>query len=169
MRAIATLSGMAAIADAVAKGETVNITHIAIGDGIWSPDENATSLQSERIKAPILEVQVIENNIRKISALAEGTEEFFISEIGVIGHHNGEDILLAITASENPIQWKPANQPVPLELLMHFAAFPEGSVTINATVNNNLSLLKPMVQQSLATIRNSRVAICNHLKNIEAI
>lgn len=165
METVATLVGMAAVADAVANGGTVQVTHIALGDGSWSPDETAIELFNELIRTPVLGAQQIENNIHKVSALAEGPEQFFIHEIGVIANHNGTDVLLAVAADVNAIQWKPANQRVPLELLLHFAAFPPGSVTINATINNNLSLLKPMAQQALANIRNSRVIIRNHLKN----
>lgn len=165
METVATLVGMAAVADAVANGGTVQVTHIALGDGSWSPDETAIELSNELIRTPVLGAQQIENNIHKVSALAEGPEQFFIHEIGVIANHNGTDVLLAVAADVNAIQWKPANQRVPLELLLHFAAFPPGSVTINATINNNLSLLKPMAQQALANIRNSRVIIRNHLKN----
>lgn len=165
METVATLVGMAAVADAVANGGTVQVTHIALGDGSWSPDETATELSNELIRTPVLGAQQIENNIHKVSALAEGPEQFFIHEIGVIANHNGTDVLLAVAADVNAIQWKPSNQRVPLELLLHFAAFPPGSVTINATINNNLSLLKAMAQQALANIRNSRVIIRNHLKN----
>ena len=165
METVATLVGMAAVADAVANGGTVQVTHIALGDGSWSPDETAIELSNELIRTPVLGAQQIENNIHKVSALAEGPEQFFIHEIGVIANHNGTDVLLAVAADVNAIQWKPSNQRVPLELLLHFAAFPPGSVTINATINNNLSLLKPMAQQALANIRNSRVIIRNHLKN----
>ncbi len=165
METVATLVGMAAVADAVANGGTVQVTHIALGDGSWSPDETAIELSNELIRTPVLGAQQIENNIHKVSALAEGPEQFFIHEIGVIANHNGTDVLLAVAADVNAIQWKPANQRVPLELLLHFAAFPPGSVTINATINNNLSLLKPLAQQALANIRNSRVIIRNHLKN----
>lgn len=166
METVATLVGMAAVADAVANGGTVQVTHIALGDGSWSPDETAIELSNELIRTPVLGAQQIENNIHKVSALAEGPEQFFIHEIGVIANHNGTDVLLAVAADVNAIQWKPANQRVPLELLLHFAAFPPGSVTINATINNNLSLLKPLAQQGLANIRNSRVIIRNHLKNV---
>ena len=166
METVATLVGMAAVADAVANGGTVQVTHIALGDGSWSPDETATELSNELIRTPVLGAQQIENNIHKVSALAEGPEQFFIHEIGVIANHNGTDVLLAVAADVNAIQWKPSNQRVPLELLLHFAAFPPGSVTINATINNNLSLLKPLAQQGLANIRNSRVIIRNHLKNV---
>ncbi len=165
MQTVATIAGMAAVADAVANGGTVQVTHIALGDGSWQPDENAIALFNERIRTPVLGAQAIENNIHKVSAFAEGAEEFFIHEIGVIASHNGTDVLLAVAADVNAIQWKPANQRVPLELLLHFAAFPPGSVTINATINNNLSLLKPLAQQALANIRNSRVIISNHLRN----
>lgn len=165
METVATLVGMAAVADAVANGGTVQVTHIALGDGSWSPDETAIELSNELIRTPVLGAQQIENNIHKVSALAEGPEQFFIHEIGVIANHNGTDVLLAVAADVNAIQWKPSNQRVPLELLLHFAAFPPGSVTINATINNNLSLLKPLAQQALANIRNSRVIIRNHLKN----
>lgn len=165
METVATLVGMAAVADAVANGGTVQVTHIALGDGSWSPDETAIELSNELIRTPVLGAQQIENNIHKVSALAEGPEQFFIHEIGVIANHNGTDVLLAVAADVSAIQWKPSNQRVPLELLLHFAAFPPGSVTINATINNNLSLLKPLAQQALANIRNSRVIIRNHLKN----
>jgi hypothetical protein len=166
MQTVATIAGMAAVADAVANGGTVQVTHIALGDGSWVPDENAIALLSEKIRTPVLGAQAIENNIHKVSAFAEGPTEFFIHEIGVIANHNGTDILLAVAADVNAIQWKPANQRVPLELLLHFAAFPPGSVTIDATINNNLSLLKPLAQQGLANIRNSRVIISNHLRNV---
>jgi len=166
METVATLVGMAAVADAVANGGTVQVTHIALGDGSWTPDETATALNNERIRTPVLGAQAIENNIHKVSAFAEGIEEFFIHEIGVIANHNGTDVLLAVAADVNAIQWKPSNQRVPLELLLHFAAFPPGSVTINAEINNNLSLLKPLAQQALASIRNSRVIVHNHLANV---
>ncbi|MCE3232495.1 MAG: tail fiber protein [Rickettsiaceae bacterium] len=169
MQTVATLAGMAAVADAVAHGGTVQVTHIALGDGSWTPDENATELQNELVRTQVLGAQQIENNIHKISALAEGPEQFFIHEIGVIASYNGTDVLLAVAADVNAIQWKPANQKVPLELLLHFAAFPPGSVTIDATINNNLSLLKPLMQQALANIRNSRIITRNHLKNLGAL
>jgi len=166
METLATLAGMAAVADAVATNSTISVTHIAIGDGVWTPDETATALNNERIRTPVLGAQQIEANIHKISAFAEGAPEFFIHEIGVIAKHNGNDVLLAVAADANAIQWKPANQRVPLELLLHFAAFPSGSVTIDATINNNLSLLKPLAQQALASIRNSRIIVQNHLTNV---
>lgn len=166
MEMIATLAGMAAVAEAVTGGGTVQVTHIALGDGSWIPDETATALNNERIRTVITSTQPIENNIHKISAFAEGVEEFFIHEIGIIANHNGNDVLLAIAADNNAIQWKPSNQRVPLELLLHFAAFPAGAVTISAQLNNNLSLLVPFMLQSLSIIRNSRILVKAHLTNI---
>lgn len=43
METLTTLVVMAAVADTIANGGNVQVTHIALGDGTWTPNENATN------------------------------------------------------------------------------------------------------------------------------
>lgn len=86
-KTIVTRAGMAKIASAVAARETINLTEMAFGDGGGSyPDitEDMESLVSQKYRAPINKIEVVDDTNIKVSRVIPPSEGgYYIREVGV--------------------------------------------------------------------------------------
>ncbi len=100
---IPTDVGLTAVLDAQSNGLQVTITHIAVGSGAWSPNNTATDLMAEEQRVPISASQVIPPNQLHLSALVDGTTEYWIREFGIIA----DGVLLAVWSDPTtPLAYK---------------------------------------------------------------
>lgn len=133
---VITTRGLASVFNAENNGIAAKITHIALGSNGRTPSRNELSLVSEQMRIPIADGERISDHQIHVTALADGTREFWVREIGFI-LDNGS--MLAVWADNNPLAYKSAEVPLLLAFDLVLEALPAQSVTVEGT-GANLSL-----------------------------
>lgn len=83
LQTIITDIGLDRVFNASNNGLQAQITHIALGDGSYSPDAGATALVNERQRVPVADTERLSNNQIRLAGLADGDLEYWVSEVGV--------------------------------------------------------------------------------------
>jgi phage-related tail fiber protein len=101
---ILTATGLAKIA-ALANGDTINLTHMAFGNGTAEPSEEQTELRNEKHRCALTKVQADSSNLNTIvaEAIIKGdVGGFWIREIGI---YDSDEDLFAV--GKYPATYKP--------------------------------------------------------------
>ena len=164
---VITQAGLTAVSDATSHGQQVHISHLALGDGSWSPDRGATSLKSERRRLQPGFGDALTPTLFHISAVEDGVSvEYQVSEIGFF---LADGTLLAIWSNPDPaafLAWKIANVDLWLAFDLDFSALPPDSVTCDDTGGISLApatssragvVQMATTEQALAGTVNDRV------------
>lgn len=133
---VITTKGLAAVFNAENNGVSAKITHIALGSSGRTPSKNELALVSEQMRIPIADGERISDHQIHVTALADGTKEFWVREIGFILEDGS---MLAVWADTNPLAYKSAEVPLMLAFDLVLEALPAQSVTVEGT-GANLSL-----------------------------
>lgn len=126
-----TLNGLAAVLAATNDGLAARITHIALGDTAWSPDNAATTLRNERARIAVSGGTRIQPNQIHITAVENGTVEYWIRELGFI---LDDGTMLAVWSDpDQALAFKAAGVDVLLAFDLVLSALPDESVTVDGT------------------------------------
>lgn len=126
-----TLNGLAAVLAATNDGLAARITHIALGDTAWSPDNTAVALRNERQRIEVSGGTRIQPNQIHITAVENGNVEYWIRELGFI---LDDGTMLAVWSDpEQALAFKAAGVDVLLALDLVLSALPDESVTVDGT------------------------------------
>ncbi len=81
--AVTTQHGKQKAFNAELGGVKIKITHIAVGDGAYTPNENQTTLQNEKDRIPILSSKIDpENFLINFGAIIDNDKSYWVNEIG---------------------------------------------------------------------------------------
>ncbi len=143
--------GMQKIANAVRVGATVSMTHMALGDGTYTPDFARTQLANERQRFPISDSETIGNDHIRVAGLADGDSAYLVSEAGVF---LDDGTLFAIWSDPAKILGqKVAGGTFTPAFDLVFDRVDAGSITITTSGPPlNLFLAGPLAQSSAAAI-----------------
>jgi len=150
---VITDAGLQACFNAANDGLQCVISHIAFGDGQWTPDQTATALASEQQRIPVAEGAAInDKQIRVVGLVDDGGVEYWINEIGFF---LDDGTLLAIWADpEKPIAWKSRAVDVYPAFDLVLETLPPDSVTVAVTVDpSSLQLAEEFTQMATAQIQ----------------
>ncbi len=163
---IVTQAGLTAAFNADQNGLQIEITHIALGLGQWTPDDTATALMTEEQRVPVAAGQVIPPNQLHVSALIDGVDEYWINEFGIIADGN---VLLAVWSDPvNPLAYKASNVSTVFNHDLILRAFPPGSITVaNLTTDLNLTLVGELTEMATAIIAAEHREILDLLHRID--
>lgn len=133
---IITNAGLAAVLNATDDGLSARITHVALGDNAWTPDNTAVALQSERQRVAVSNGSRIQPNQIHITAVENGSTNYWIRELGFI---LDDGTLLAVWSDPSqPLAYKAAGVDVLLAFDLVLSALPDDSVTVVGTGGVNL-------------------------------
>ncbi len=147
-----TTQGLRSIFDAHQAGLNLELTHIALGSGAYTPEDTQTALQDEKQRVMIAGGEVQGDTQIHITALLDGDSEYWASEVGFYAG----DILFAVYSHpENKIAWKNGNFAMMVGFDLSLDAVPPDVVTINVNGedNMNLSLASPMITNAANHIK----------------
>lgn len=125
---IMTSAGIAAAIAADGQGLQANISEIALGSGSWTPDANATELNSEIKRLTSFGASVIAPDKLHVTIRDDSDDVYELREIGLY-LDSGE--LLAIHAQDTVIVSKSVDAKVLLTAVIPITSVPPSSVTIN--------------------------------------
>lgn len=129
------------------------ITHIALGDAGYTPNQNMTGLRSERARYPVADGKD-EGKQLHITALADGPAEFWVREVAFI-LESGATLALW-SDPDKPLAYKAAGVDLLLAYDLVLSALPPGSVTVQST-GAGLSLTMAEEVAALATAQISEM------------
>ncbi len=133
---IITSAGLTAVLNATNDGLSARITHVALGDAAWTPDNSATALQNERQRVAVSNGSRIQSNQIHITAVENGTVEYWIRELGFF---LDDGTLLAVWSDpDQPLAYKAAGVDVLLAFDLLLSALPDDSVEVVGTGGVNL-------------------------------
>lgn len=128
---IITSAGLAAVLNATNNGLSARITHVALGDTAWTPDNTATALRNERQRVTVSNGTRIQPNQIHITAVENGTVEYWIRELAFV---LDDGTLLAVWSDPTQaLAFKAAGVDVLLAFDLVLSALPDDSVTVVGT------------------------------------
>ncbi|MEK3935917.1 phage tail protein [Sporosarcina sp. FSL W7-1349] len=134
---IITNIGLAKITNAQITQDTVDLLHIALGDGngaYYVPSQNQTTLKKEVWRGVIADMSVSESNPNRISVsayISSTVGGFTIREIGLFDTENN-----LIALSLYPEQYKPQlSEGVSEDVLLHFEIETSNASVVNLAVD----------------------------------
>lgn len=156
---VITTKGLSAVFNAQSDGVSARITHIALGEHGRTPSKNELALTKERMRIQIADGERVDDHQIHLTALADGSTEFWVKEIGFFLE---DGTMLAVWSSTQPLAYKSALVPLLLAFDLKLEALPAQSVTVVGT-GANLSLAafgEPIVANAAAAIAN----MARHIK-----
>lgn len=129
------------------------ITHIALGDAGYTPNQSMTGLRSERARYPVADGKDQGKQLH-ITALADGPAEFWVREVAFI-LESGATLALW-SDPDKPLAYKAAGVQLLLAYDLVLSALPPGSVTVQST-GARLSLAMGEELASLAAAQISEM------------
>ncbi|ETX03591.1 MAG: hypothetical protein ETSY1_46835 (plasmid) [Candidatus Entotheonella factor] len=148
---IPTQAGLQASFNATSDGLQMTITHIALGDAGWTPDDSATALRNEIVRVPIAEGQLIAPNEIAVTALADGPEAFYVREFAVIA--DGSTVLAIWSDETTILAYKSALVQLVFTQQLILNAYPPDSITVESVnLDLNLTVTAPLAQLATAII-----------------
>ena len=162
---IVTQAGLTAAFNAEQNGLQLDITHIALGAGQWTPDATATALVDEQQRVPVTAGQVIPPNQLHVSALVDGPQAYWVNEFAIIA----DGVVLAVWSDPvTPLAYKAENISIVFshDLILH--AFPPGSITVsNLTTDLNLTVLEPIAELATAAVATQHRELHNLFERLD--
>lgn len=126
-----TETGLNAIWRASNDGVSAQITHIALGDAAYTPNQGMTRLQSERARYPVADGKRLTSRQIHLTALADGNAEFWVREVGF---YLADGTCLAIWSDPaKPLAYKAGGVDLLLAYDLTLSAVPADSVTVQST------------------------------------
>ncbi len=150
---IITDAGLQAVFNTHNDGVQAVISHIALGDVQWTPDQTATGLRAEQQRVPIAEGARVQSHQIHVVALADNNDAtYWVNELGF---YLEDGTLLAIWASEDEaLAWKSSSTDLSLAFDLVLKALPPDSVTVNVMVDpSHLQLAEELTQMATAQIK----------------
>ena len=148
LKPIVTKAGLKAVINASHDGLRAQISHVALGDGGYEPDNSATALKSERNRIAITQGTPITPTQIHITAVENGESEYWVREIGFI---LADETLLAVWSHPTQaLAFKAGNVDLLLAFDMVLSALPADSIIVDGTGNLDLA---PATQNSVGVIR----------------
>ncbi len=168
---ILTTAGLSAAFNANSDGLQLTITHIAVGDGQYTPDATRTALDNELQRVPISASQPVGDHQIHLSALLDGPGSYFVNEVGIIAQGAGGEVLLAVYSHPtDPMFYKGEQVQVVLNHDLILSGLPPGVVTVaNINLDLNLSVLSPLMQvaTSLIGVFNREILDMRHRSELQ--
>lgn len=154
-----TEAGLNAIWRASNDGVSAQITHIALGDAAYTPNQGMTRLQSERARYPVADGKRLTSRQIHLTALADGNAEFWVREVGF---YLADGTCLAIWSDPaKPLAYKAGGVDLLLAYDLTLSAVPADSVTVQSTgAGLNLAMAEELAALAVAQI--SEMQRCLH-------
>ncbi|MFN4295165.1 MAG: phage tail protein [Thermoflexales bacterium] len=126
-----TEAGLIALWNAQSTGLAAEITHVALGDAAYQPEQSATALRAEKARYTVADGELLSPSRIHLTALADGPAEFWVREVGFF-LDNG--VLFAVWShASTPLAYKAAGVDLLLAFDLELSAVPPGSVTVHST------------------------------------
>jgi len=123
--------GLNAIWRAGNDGLAAQITHIALGDMGYTPNQGQVGLRSERARYPVADGKRVSSRQIHLTALAAGDTEFWVREVGFV---LADGTMLAVWSDPaKPLAYKASGVDLLLAYDLTLSAVPADSVTVQST------------------------------------
>lgn len=140
--------GLSAIWRAGNDGLAAQITHIALGDMGYTPNQGQTGLRAERARYPVADGKRVSSRQIHLTALADGNAEFWVREVAF---YLADGTCLAVWSDPTkPLAYKSPGVDLLLAYDLTLSAVPADSVTVQST-GAGLSLSMAEEYTTLAT------------------
>lgn len=137
-------------------GVSAQITHIALGDTGYAPNQGQAGLRSERVRYPVADGKRISSHQVHLTALADGNVEFWVREIGFF---LADGTCLAVWSDPlKPLAYKAPGVDLLLAYDLTLSAVPADSVTVQST-GAGLSLA---MAEEYAVLATAIIAMQHH-------
>lgn len=149
LQPVITKVGLAAIFNATKSGFQAEITHIVLGTGYYTPNNEQKTLRNQVAKYPISGGEKLTSTLLHLTAVADGAAAFWVREIGFL---LSDGTLLAVWSHlTDALAYKPAGDQLLLAYDLSLSALPANSVTINTSpAGLNLTLAEPLAAMASA-------------------
>ena len=134
---VVTLAGLQAVFNATNDGLQARISHVALGDLGWSPNNQATGLRRERRRVAVSNGSRINPTQIHVTAVEDGSTEYWVREVGFF---LDDGTLLAIWSHPTQaLAYKAGDVDLLLAFDMVLSALPADSVIVEGTGGVNLA------------------------------
>ena len=156
-------SGLNAIWRAGNDGLAAQITHIALGDAGYLPNQSQTSLRAEKARYPIAGGSRVSPKQIHLTALADGPAEFWVREVGFV---LSDGTMLAIWSDPaKPLAYKSPGVDLLLAYDLTLSAVPADSVIVQSSgASLNLNMATELAQLATAIVRTQHMLLEPKLK-----
>lgn len=155
--------GLNAIWRAGNDGLAAQITHVALGDMGYTPNQGQTGLRAEKARYAVADGQRVSSRQIHLTALADGNAEFWVREIGFV---LADGTMLAVWSDPvRPLAYKAAGVDLLLAYDLTLSAVPADSVTVQSTgAGLSLAMAEEYATLSTAMINLQRIVIKPYLQ-----
>lgn len=141
LKPVITIAGLEAVLNATNDGLQARITHVALGDAGWTPDNTAIRMNHEKNRVPVANGTRVNPTQIHITAVEDGSTQYWVREIGFF---LDDGTLLAIWSDPDvELAWKAEGVDLLLAFDMVLTALPPDSVTIESSGLLDLSPATP--------------------------
>ncbi|WP_440029818.1 phage tail-collar fiber domain-containing protein [Chromobacterium amazonense] len=146
-----TEAGLAGIWRATNDGVSAQITHIALGDAAYEPDQSQTKLRAEKARYPISDGKRLSASQIHVTAVADDAKAFWVREVGFF---LSDGTLLAVWSDpKRALAYKSPDAELLLAYDLALSALPPGSVTIESSgAGLNLTMAAELAALATAQI-----------------
>lgn len=132
-------------------GVAAQITHIALGDAGYLPNQGQSGLRSERVRYPVADGKRVSSRQIHLTALADGNAEFWVREVGF---YLADGTCLAVWSDPaKPLAYKAPGVDLLLAYDLTLSAVPADSVTVQSTgAGLNLAMAEEYTALAVAQI-----------------
>ena len=171
MTAILTRKGMRAVFNAEKDGLQATISHIAYGDGAYTPAGTEDALQNEIVRIPIAGGEWVDDYMIHITALLDTGPDFWVREAGIM---LDDGTLLAVWSDpDTPMLYRTAGADfitafdLALEVLPKEAiTFQAGDVDLSLFLAPEFATLATAIITSMRMIADLQIRIANAEREI---
>lgn len=145
-----TTAGLLAVYNEAHDGLQAQITHIALGDGAYTPAANRTALANERVRVAVASGELVTGTtqIHLTGIVTAGSPEFYVREIGFF---LSDGTLLAVWSHlTQMLAWRSAQSDLLLAFDLTLSGIPAGSVSVTET---GALYLSPATPTRLGSLR----------------
>lgn len=144
-------------------GVAAQITHVALGDAGYAPNQGQAGLRSERARFPIADGKRLGSRQLHLTALADGNAEFWVREVGF---YLADGTCLAVWSDPaKPLAYKSAGVDLLLAYDLTLSAVPADSVIVQSTgAGLNLNMAEEFTTLATAMVNLQCLVIQPYLK-----
>lgn len=151
-----TQQGLQAVFHAVDSTQAVQLTHVALGDGAYTPTTTAVALQHEIQRATISGSRQLSSTQQHVTVVVQGELDYWVREIGIF--INDGSLFALWSDPHYALAWKSAGVDLILSFTLDLAQLPNDRLSI---VSNDTLNLAPATYTQYGTLRLSTLAEVN--------
>ncbi|MFD2179539.1 phage tail protein [Veronia pacifica] len=162
LKPVITRAGLNAIFNATSNGFQAKVTHVALGEAAYKPNENRRALDKERSRFPIARGKTVTPTQIHMSVLDNSDKSFWVREVGFF---LDDGTLFAVYSEPNKAL---AYKSPEVDLLLAFELALSGIPADSLTIIDKGAELNILIAPELAKMATAQITMMNRYLTLKA-